>query len=220
MDNKRNTLQNDELFIRSDQYNFIKFQVNNLVHAHTTVKDNNVLHALKYSAFDKVMNLFPDSHENKKDIFHKIIEIEESAVAEEFLTDVKTYVIPFKEITDKKIQKLFPKAKKLKVPPLDKMDFKELSYIGWYDIRSERKYLIFDYQDRLIGIQGTFTESIQGICSLCNSYEDVGLFMSNVKSGKETYTNRGNYICKDSQTCNQNIITLDKLNNFISILKK
>jgi hypothetical protein len=44
--------------------------------------------------------------------------------------------------------------------------------------------------------------------------------MSKVKSGKETYTTKGNYICKDSQKCNHNLITLDKLNDFIVQLKK
>ncbi|KMJ55138.1 ferrous iron transporter A, partial [Bacillus sp. LL01] len=140
--------------------------------------------------------------------------------AESFLSELKHYVIPFKNVTEKTITKLFPKAKKLKVPPLEEIDFKEISYLGWYDIRSERKFLIVDYNGKLKGIQGTFQESNKGICSLCNQHQDIGLFMSKVKAGKETYTNRGNYICSDSHKCNQNLITLDELNKFVELLNK
>ncbi|WP_100406940.1 FBP domain-containing protein [Bacillus solitudinis] len=117
------------------------------------------------------------------------------------------------------VTKLFPKSKKIN-SPLEKLDFKKISYLGWYDIRSERKYLIVDYKDKLIGLQGTFNSNGKGICALCGGHEKIGLFMSKVKSGVETYTDRGNYICEDSQKCNHNLIKLDRLNYFISHFKK
>ncbi|GIN73906.1 elongation factor G-binding protein [Bacillus sp. J14TS2] len=208
-----------EAFIRSEQYQFIKFQVKNLVSAHATVNDPNVLKAVKYGAFDKVMGLFPEI-EQKQTFFNKITDIKEEKQAEQFLTELKEYVIPFKTITEKTVSKLFPKAKKLKLPPLDEVDPRELTYLGWYDIRSEKKFLIFDYKGKLLGIHGTFRQPTKGICALCNGHEEVGLFMANVKSGKETYTNRGNYICTDSLTCNQNLRSLDKLEQFIELVKK
>lgn len=209
-----------EAFIRSDQYQFIKFQVKNLVHAHATVNDPNVLKAVKYGAFDKVLNLFPDIHEQQQAIFNKITEIEEEHQAEQYLTELKEYVIPFKTVTEKTVSKLFPKAKKLKLPSLDEVDPRELTYLGWYDIRSEKKFLIFNYKGKLLGIHGTFRQPTKGISALCNGHEEVGLFMANVKSGKETYTNRGNYICTDHLTCNQNLRSLDKLEQFIELVKK
>lgn len=87
-------------FIRCDQFNFIKFQVKHLVHAHSTVKDPSVLKAVKYGAVDKIMNLFPEIEEHQ--IFDKIAEIEEDIQAKNFLADLKTYVIPFKPVTEKR----------------------------------------------------------------------------------------------------------------------
>ncbi|WP_313432993.1 FusB/FusC family EF-G-binding protein [Siminovitchia terrae] len=205
-------------FIRCDQFNFIKFQVKHLVHAHSTVKDPAVLNAIKYGALDKIMNLFPEISEDHQ-VFHKITEIEQDIQGKSFLDALKSYVIPFKPITEKTVGKLFPKAGKLKLQFLKNVDFKELSYLGWYDIRSDKKFLIFDYKGKLMGIHGTFRHKTKGICSLCNHHGEVGLFMANVKSGKETFTNRGNYICDDSHECNQNLQRLDKLEYFIENLK-
>ncbi|RWR11120.1 FusB/FusC family EF-G-binding protein [Siminovitchia fortis] len=204
-------------FIRCDQFNFIKFQVKHLVHAHSTVKDPSVLKAVKYGAVDKIMNLFPEIEEHQ--IFDKIAEIEEDIQAKNFLADLKTYVIPFKPVTEKTVGKLFPKAGKLKLQFLKEIDFTETTYLGWYDIRSDKKFLIFDYKGKLMGIHGTFRHKTKGICSLCNRHGEVGLFMANVKSGKETFTNRGNYICDDSQECNRNLQSLDRLEHFIENLK-
>lgn len=211
--------KNTKAFIRCDQYNFIKHQVKNLVSSYSTVKDPAVLKAVAFSSLDKVMNLFPDD-EYDKAIFDKIPEIDGEIQANFFLEELKPFVIPFRSVSEKTIEKLFPKAKKLKLPNMEEIDLKETSYLGWYDIRSERKYLVFDYNGKLIGINGTFRNTTKGICSLCNGLEEVGLFMANVKSGKETYTNRGNYICSDSQKCNQNIKTLDKLYQFIELVKR
>lgn len=100
------------------------------------------------------------------------------------------------------------------------MDCREISYLGWNDVGLGRKFLVVEYDGKLMGIEGTFKESHKGICSICNRLEEIGLFVANVKSGKESYVNRGNYICKNSVKCNQNITSLDKLNSFIEVLKK
>ncbi|RST76248.1 elongation factor G-binding protein [Siminovitchia acidinfaciens] len=205
-------------FIRCYQYNFIRFQVENLVNAHSAVKDPAVLKAVKYGALDKIIALFPELHEYHQ-IFNKVTEIEDGIHAKHFLTGLKPYIIPFKPVTEKTVGKLFPKAGKLKLQFLKEIDFTEVSYLGWYDIRSDKKFLIFDYKEKLMGIQGTFRHKAKGICSLCNRHGEVGMFMANVKSGKETYTNRGNYICDDSHECNQNIQSLNKLESFIEVLK-
>lgn len=213
------SLLNKEPFIRCDQYNFIHFQVKNLVLAHSTVKDPNVLKAVKFGAIDKIVALFPELNDSQKAIFDKIASIEEEVQGKNFLASLKRYVIPFKTMTEKNVAKLFPKAKKLKVPSLKDIDFQEIVYLGWYDIRSEKKYLIFNLDGKWLGIHGTFRHTTKGVCAICNGHEEVGLFMANVKSGKETYTNRGNYICNDSQKCNQNIRSLEKLHDFVALLK-
>ncbi|MFC5541639.1 FusB/FusC family EF-G-binding protein [Ureibacillus thermophilus] len=219
MENK-NTEMNLKPFIRNDQFNFIKFELKNIISAHLSVKDKETLDALKLYAFDKIQNLFPDLNEEQSERLYKIIDIEEETQAKHFLHELKQYVIPFANLTENAIRKLFPKIGKLKVPPLVEMDCREISYLGWNDVGLGRKFLVVEYDGKLMGIEGTFKESHKGICSICNRLEEIGLFVANVKSGKESYVNRGNYICKNSVKCNQNITSLDKLNSFIEVLKK
>ncbi len=211
-----------EPFIRSNQYNFIKAQTQTLINGHSTVNDIDVLNALKSMAKEKVSNLFGDLNEEQKQLMEPILKIKDKTQAEEFLVQLKPYVIPFKEVTEQKLKKLFPKAKKLKVPLLENLDLKEISYLGWHDKGSNKKYIVVGHQDKLIGLQGTFENSNQkGICAICNAYEEVGMFLSESKgSDKGTFIKRGNYICQDSQKCNHNLTTLDKLNDFIVQLNR
>ncbi|WP_078408903.1 FusB/FusC family EF-G-binding protein [Priestia abyssalis] len=206
-----------EPFIRSDQYNFIKVQTQTLINGHSTVNDIDVINALKSMAIEKVSNLFGDLNDEKKQLIDPILEIKDKTQAEEFLAQLKPYVIPFKEVTEQTLKKLFPKAKKLKVPSLENMDLKEISYLGWYDKGSNKKYIVAGHQNKLIGLHGTFENSNQkGICAICNAYEEVGMFLSESKGAdKGTFIKRGNYICQDSQKCNHNLTTLDKMNDFI-----
>ncbi|GAE29703.1 FusB/FusC family EF-G-binding protein [Halalkalibacter hemicellulosilyticus] len=215
-----NSVEENVPFLKNDQYNYIKFQLKNLVYAYSITKDKEVLNALKYSTRDKVFSQISNMNEEQKAVLNKMMHIEEDKQVERFLLELKNDVVPFKAINEKTITKLFPKVKKLKMPSLKEIDFRNLSYLGWYDIRSERKFLIIDNDGTLIGIQGSFKKSAKGICALCHGNEDVGLFMAKVKSGKETYTNRGNYICADSFKCNENLTTLDQLNHFVKILNK
>jgi hypothetical protein len=78
MKNKKTIMINMEPFIRCDQYNFIKVQTKNLVQAHSTVKDKDVLNALKFRSLDKVLTLFPDISEDQMTILEKLTEIEVS----------------------------------------------------------------------------------------------------------------------------------------------
>ncbi|BCE07322.1 FusB/FusC family EF-G-binding protein [Bacillus paralicheniformis] len=208
-------------FIRNDQYNFIKFQTDSLVQGHANINDENVLDALKCNALDQVFNLFPDLSSDQKSLLQKMAEVEDSGEAMRFLAELKPHVIPFQRITVKTAKKLFSKVKKLKTPDFEQMDFSGYSYLGWNDAGSGRKYMIVDAGGKLTGIHGTIKSSNKkGICAICNRTEEIGLFMARVKSGKETYTDRGNYICCDSETCNQNVMTLDHLNHFVAQLTK
>ncbi|MFX3625688.1 MAG: FusB/FusC family EF-G-binding protein [Ectobacillus sp.] len=211
-----------EPFIKSYQFNFIRVQTRNLVSGYSTVNDTDVLDALKYSSQDKVLSIFPNITEEQRALLNEILAVEEEMQADMFLAKLKPYVIPFKEVTDKTLKKLFPKVKKLKAPNFDDIDFKELSYFGWNDKGSDKKFMIADFDGKLIGIQGTFTPSNKkGICALCNRHEEVGMFLAEVKGSEQgTFIKRGNYICQDSQKCNHNLTTLDKLHGFIALLRK
>lgn len=205
-----------DLFIRNDQYNFIKTQTKNLVNGHSTSRDVDVINALKSIAIERVFGLFIDLKEEQRRLLDGIIDIENKEAAEQYLLQLKPYVIPFKELTVQSIKKLFPKAKKLMLP-IEDIDLKETSYLCWDEKGSNKRFIIAPQQDKFIGIQGTFGNlNKSGICSICYQHSEVGLFMTELKGPTiGTYSRKGNYICRDSQKCNRNLITLEKLNKFI-----
>ncbi|MCD7034032.1 FusB/FusC family EF-G-binding protein [Metabacillus sp. GX 13764] len=210
-----------EPFIRSDQYNFIKLQLRNLIGGHASVNDIDVLKALDSLAAEKSVNVFEDLTAEQQQILEPISSIRDKTEAAEYLAGLKEYVIPFWHVTDMTVKKLFPKAKKLKLPPLDAMDLKETTYIGWDDIGSGRKFLIVPYENKLIGLSGTYSSiSQRGLCHICSRFSDVGMFMTEKKGPvQDTFIKRGNYICQDSLKCNSSITSLDKLNDFVGRLK-
>jgi hypothetical protein len=210
-----------EPFLRNDQFNFIKAQTQILINGHSTTNDKDVLRALKEISKEKVLNLFLYMSDEQKYMIDPIHDIKDKSDEEAFLLQLKPYVIPFKEVTEQTLKKIFPKAKKLKLPSMENIDLKDISYLSWDDKGSNKKYIITEQKNKLIGIQGTFTPlNLKGICVLCNRFEEVGMFLTEIKGSVQgTYIKRGNHICHDSQKCNQNIITLDKLNDFIVRLK-
>jgi hypothetical protein len=211
-----------EAFIKSYQYNFIKKQTQILINGHSSVNDMDVLNTLKAIAKEKVLNLFIDISDEQKRLLNPVHKVEDKADAEKFLSELKPYVIPFKQLTEQILKKLFPKAKKLKLPSLENVDLKEITYLGWEDKGSNKKYIVTDYQNKLIGLQGSFRYvNKKGICALCNGLEELGMFLSEKKgTGIDTFIKRGNYICQDSLKCNQNLTTGDKLGEFIMGLSK
>lgn len=208
-------------FIRTEQYNFIKHQLHVLTNGHATVNDKTVLNALHSLVNDKILGLFPDIIEEQQLLFNQISTIKNSEQADFFLSQLKPYIIPFKEVSEQTIKKLFPKAKKLKLPLLKNIDLFETTYIGWDDLGSNSKFIVTYLNEKLVGLQGTFNPiNKKGNCTLCNKFGELGLFMTKTKGKIEgTFTQRGNYICKNSQECNQNIMSLDKLHDFITLIK-
>lgn len=210
-----------EPFIRVDQFQFIKKQTHHLINGYTSVNDRKVLNALKSTVYDKVSNLFNHIDAEHKQLVDRIIEVEDPAKADEFFSSLKPYVIPFKLVTEQTLKKLFPKAKKLKLPVLNDNDLTEISYLGWNEKGTNKKYIIALQAKGFVGLEGSFTPSSKkGICTLCSQHSQVGLFMSETKGVSQgTYTRRGNYICQDSMKCNEKMTTLEKLDGFIDLLK-
>lgn len=211
-----------EPFMKSHQYNFIKSQIKILLNGHATSSDQSVRNALKEMVKAKVFNQFTGISDEQKQLLNPIHAIENKLQADAFLSQLQPYVIPFQPGTEQTIKKLFPKAKKGKVPALENIDWKEISYVSWDDKGTERRYIVASHHQNLVGLQGTFTAVNQkGLCSLCNRFEEIGMFVVEVKRSSDgSYVKRGNYICQDSQTCNQNITTLDNLDDFIEHLRK
>ncbi|MFD1032375.1 FusB/FusC family EF-G-binding protein [Metaplanococcus flavidus] len=218
---QRNTGDRPDAFIRNDQFNFIKSQAKILVNGKATSSDGEVLSVLRHLSQEKVFELFPSLNEEQKSVLAPLTAVKETADAEAFLEQLFAYVVPFKNTTDQGLKKLFPKAKKLKGPKLDSLDFKKLSYLGWIE-SSTLMYLVVERDGRLEGIHGSFNRSAKnGICSICNRHSQVGLFTAKTKgSGQDNFVKRGNYICQDNEVCNNNIETLERLHRFVELLQK
>lgn len=210
-----------EPFISPSQYHFIRFQVKKLVNGYANSHDNDVRKALKSIVSENVQHEWPHLTAEQNELMEPITEIEDKEKADIFLAQIKSYVIPF-NVTDKQIIKLFPKVKKLKVPSFEEVDMRDISYLSWIDKGTLEKYIVTRRDDKLIGIKGSFTRSNQkGICSLCNQYGDLGMFLAEKKGRIQgSMMKRGNYICSDSQICNENLMSLDKLYTFVERLKR
>jgi hypothetical protein len=210
-----------EPFIRNDQYNYIKAQTKNLVNGHSSASDPGVLKAVKAMAKENVTGLFAGLSPAQEDLLEAVDTIKDKQDAEAFLAKLKPWVIPFRNVSDKTLEKLFPKVKKLKLPDLAAIDLREITYLGWNDIGQERKYIVADNDGKLIGLRGSFkNHSQKGICTICGSFENIGMFITQSKAAANgTYKNRGNYICQDSQTCNRNLRNEEKVLEFIDHLK-
>lgn len=107
------------------------------------------------------------------------------------------------------------------MPAPENIDFREISYLGWDDKGTNRKYMISLLDGKLTGIYGTFKPlGKKGICAICNKLEETGMFLTEIKGSQlGTYTKKGNYICQDSRKCNENLISLENLHDFIGRLK-
>ncbi|WP_103107257.1 FusB/FusC family EF-G-binding protein [Brevibacillus reuszeri] len=210
-----------EPFIKSHEYNFIKAQVQAVINGHANSSDRSVLNALKDMAKEKVFQLFPDLTEEQKQLLEPIHHIEDRTQSKKLLAELSPYVIPFRVVTEQALKKLFPKVKKLKAPKADEINWKELSYLGWFDEGSSRKYIVTHLDNKLVGVHGTFTSINQkGVCAICNDFADLGMFVADIKaSGDGAYLKKGNYICEDSQQCNRNITDLDKLHDFVRTMQ-
>lgn len=221
IDKKDNTGNEPEAFIRNDQFNFIKGQAKILVNGKATSSDAEVLSVLRHLAQEKVLSLFPSLTDEQKAVLKPLAAVKETADAEAFLEQLSAYRVPFKNVTDAGLKKLFPKAKKLKGPKLETVDFDKMSYLGWIE-SSTLMYLVLEKDGRLEGIHGSFTRSAKsGICSICNRHSEVGLFTAKTKgSSQDNFVKRGNYVCQDNETCNSNIDTLKRLHEFVERLQK
>ncbi|WP_270893783.1 FusB/FusC family EF-G-binding protein [Listeria welshimeri] len=210
-------------FIEPYQYNFIKYQLANVSRAYRSANDTSTLKALKSLTEEKINELFPANVlEDHKELFSELHTITSTKEAEPFLEDLKAYVIPFISPSDVKLKKIFAKTKKLKIPTWSKLDMRDYTFYGWNDIAQQRKYIVTYEDGNLVGVQGTISNEIQkGVCTICHTHSKVSLFMAKTRSASDgIYTTNGNYICHDSDVCNQQIKDRETLDEFIEVVKK
>jgi len=195
--------------IKAHEYNRIKYLTFDLVNAYHSVNDRDTLAAVYAQVASEIANYgdFPDllaQLDNPK------LTTEQ---AEKLMTTLKSEVKAFSMPSN--LTKVFKKVKKLKMPEVT--DLTGLSYLGWNEIASGRKYLLTaDGQ----GLYGNITGQTKNICAICQKTSIVTQFMATTKSSADgTYTRNGNWICLDSAFCNQQMQQLDGLNDFIATIQ-
>ena len=204
------------------QFHAIKHQVYQLVRTYQSVNDPRTIKTVESMTKDAIEKFFPEEETAPRAIltafFQPGMTISRS---NELLAELKEYVRPFQVPTTKQIEKMFRKVKKLKVPDFASVDLKETTYLAWDDIGSQSKFMIIDTEQGFTGLHGNVsTEVKKGICPLCQQEGNVSMFLSLTKSnGDGTYTKRGNYICRDSQQCNQQLEQPENLHEFVSLLQ-
>lgn len=209
-----------EKFIKNEQFNFIIKQID-------LIKDNTkkhvpqtVLKATIDLANAKILDLFPNASLDQMK-FLDITELKTDDAYEEYLQQISAYLLPFPKITEQQLKKMFAKNKKLKLPDLSILDYNQLTYLGWNDLRSNKKYMVYDLEGKMIGIEGKLTlVRNPNYCSICNCFGEVSYFSTITKAKKtknpDYYKSIGNLICSDSSECNKKITNVNYLKTFLN----
>lgn len=207
--------------IQPYEYNYVKQQITQLINIYKTVSDKQIIKTSQEMTTFNILAILGDKLHEK--ISKSYLDVTfTNAKAVKIFNMIKNEVVPYKEPSNKQIEKTFKKVKKLKFPNIEHYDLKETNYLSWDDIGTQRRYINFYKDDRLTGLYGVMsTPVIKNVCSICHQIDNVSMFMATTKiSGDGTYTKKGNFICKDSTKCNQQMTSLDYLYDFQQTVSK
>lgn len=211
-----------EQFLQPYDYYFLKEQASILAQTHRSVSDKSTIQAVQAQVFEKVKEHFPSLSKDEREIVMGIEQVtEDQRVLTKYLEGIRRNVIPFKQPTDMGVKKAFPKTKKLQIPDWETIDLENYSFYGWNDPGQQSKFLLYYTNHKLQGIQGQLSMEIQkGICTICHGTNGVSLFTVKGKVNKDgQYKTKGNYICYNSDECNQQMQTFEHFMDFVTIVK-
>ncbi len=206
--------------IQPYQFNYIKERISHLVNVYNSVNDPNTVASIKDVTREEILNTFPMPDATIHSEVEKLMNVQlTKGQAEKVLETLQSYVIPFEHPTKKQVDKVFRKIKKLKTPLISEEILKESTFIGWNDIASNRKYIIYyNTLGQLEGFHGDISnQTVKGFCSICNKESRVSLFMRKTRTANDgQYTKKGDYICFDSTVCNRQISDLSHFHHFLN----
>jgi hypothetical protein len=198
-----------ERFIKNEQLNFIKKQIDLI---NDSVRKNvppHVLAAVIDLANAKILDLFLDTTSEQRELLD-LSRLKTNNEYEQYIRRLSAFLLPFPKITEQQLKKMFPKQKKLRLPDLANMDLEQLTYLSWNDLRSNKKFIVYELDGKMVGIECEFTPtSKKNLCSFCNCFGEVAYFSTVTKAKKpknpDYYKAIGNLICADSIECNKKI---------------
>ena len=126
------------------QFNYIKNNVARLLNVYNSVNDKRTVIAIQQSTKDDILQLFSNVDDAITQAVDDLMNVQLSSMqAEKILDTFSTYVTPFKHPSNKQVEKVFKKVKKLKTPLISDEVLMESTYVGWNEISSGRKYIIY-----------------------------------------------------------------------------
>ncbi|XID91477.1 FusB/FusC family EF-G-binding protein [Paenibacillaceae bacterium WGS1546] len=210
-----------EPFIRNHQYNFIKGQADSVLRALRTVGDPKILESVRIGAQNNVTELFPEVTDDRRTMLESIADLKAAEDFQQYLQALEPYLTEFPAITEKQIRKLFPKNKKLKLPDLEQIDFRYVSYLSWTDLSTHKMFIVHEAGGQFVGVEGRYTATNKkGYCFVCKRHGELALFSAISKkrpahASPDYYKSVGNYICLNGHECNKNVTDVSTLARFI-----
>ncbi|MFZ7942809.1 FusB/FusC family EF-G-binding protein [Neobacillus sp. 19] len=209
----------NEKFIKNEQFNFIKRQVDLIKDSYKKNTDPSVIKAVRELANAQIFELFPHAAGEQAERLD-LSKWKTDAEFDQYLQELAKCLIPFPTLTEQQVKKMFPKAKKLKVPNLLAFDFEKMTYLSWSDISTNKKFIIYELNENLMGIECKYSIlNKDNICSFCNRFGKVAFITTITKAKKSNnpdyYKAIGNYICLDSAECNKKITSVAYLTEFL-----
>lgn len=205
------------------QYMKINEIVYNLVHQYQAVNDLSTVAALQDLAAEEIHETVPGNYSEIDQLLTNIMDRHlRHRATEKMVRELKPFVIPFVEPNKKQIAQVFRKTKKLTLPDLTLVDWRDYTFFAWNDIATQRKYILYYEDEQLLGLVGDVSSPVvKGYCAICHHEENVSMFLAlNKRRGDGRYTKKGNYICVDSLQCNRNLHERDFFDKFVTTIKK
>jgi hypothetical protein len=208
-----------EKFIKNEQLNFIKKQVALISDSTKKNLPPNVLAAVIDLANAKILDLFPNASIEQQEML-ALSGLKSGKEYDQYIQQLMDFLLPFPKITEQQLKKMFPKHKKLKLSDLPNLDHSQLTYLSWDDLRSNKKFIVFELDGKMTGIECKLTPARKkNICSFCNCFGEVAYFSTVTKAKKlknpDYYKSIGNLICADSSECNKKITSVEYLTAFL-----
>lgn len=212
-------------FLQNHQYNRLSQLALRLLHAVQTSSDRSVVEAARHSAWSQAVEACPGLAGYRLEIVERIVRLQTAEDYVSYLRELSNYTVRFPKVTEKELKGLFPKVKKLRLPDLAGIEERMLTYLGWTDPGTERMYIVYPAEGKLLGIEGQFSpEAKRGICAFCNKGGETALFtaVSQKRSAHnpDYYKAVGQYICLDSVACNSRMTDIQAFERFVNDVAK
>lgn len=211
-------------FIRNHQFNYIKKQSDFVLKTLRTVADRRVLETVRADAEMKVTGAFASLSTEQEQLLRPISTLATAEEFQEYMKSLEPHLEPFPPITLKQIQKLFPKNKKMKLPDLQAIDFRYVTYLAWVDISTNKLFIVYPHEGQFIGVEGRIVPTHKkGYCLFCNRQQELAFLTVKMKpqlAAVDNYSSIGQYVCMDNQCCNQSITDTSALEKFVLSVRK